>query len=211
MALEVLLSRATAKLGRLRDRVWGRTASKERIRMAMLCRMLSLGMMILGIMVDMMTGGEMPIACSAIRIFDFVNEIDTSNLHLMHRSSKFSSTAPQPKSLGTNAKHPTEYHSQPRSSRSRRPFPVRERIEPRVLQSGHRGFERNTISNLAHPTSGAPNPSHSNVDWPLSPSTQQLGISQHRVALRRSRKRVHCRCHRHRLAEASLHEKVGIR
>jgi len=62
-ALEALLSRATAKLGRLRDPAWGRTASKERIRMAMLCQMLSLGMMILGTMADMMIEGEMLVVC----------------------------------------------------------------------------------------------------------------------------------------------------
>jgi hypothetical protein len=63
MALEALLSRATVKLGRLRDPVWGRIASRERIRLAMLCQMLSLGMMILGTMVGMMIEGEMLGVC----------------------------------------------------------------------------------------------------------------------------------------------------
>jgi hypothetical protein len=67
--------------------------------MAMLCRMLSLGMMIPGTMADMMTGGEMLILCFEMRMFDLINDIDTSNLHLMHRPSKFASTAPQPESI----------------------------------------------------------------------------------------------------------------
>jgi hypothetical protein len=79
----------------------------------MLCRMLSSGMMIPGTMVDMMTGGEMLILCFAMRMSDFINEIDTSNLHVTHRLSKFFYH-----SATTNEipKHPIEHHPQPRTS-----------------------------------------------------------------------------------------------
>ena len=60
MVLVALLSRATVKLGRPRDRVWDRIASKECIRTAMLCRMLSLGMMIPGTMVGTTIEDETP-------------------------------------------------------------------------------------------------------------------------------------------------------
>lgn len=59
MAPEALLSHVRVKLGRLRDPVWDLTASKGRIRMAMLYQRLNLVMMILGTMAGTLTGGEL--------------------------------------------------------------------------------------------------------------------------------------------------------
>jgi len=96
MAPGELLSHATAKLGRLRDPVWGRIASKGRIRTAMLYQMPNLGMMILGTTAGMTTGGEVLVVCLAMRNTDLINELDTSNLHVVLGPSRYAATAPRP-------------------------------------------------------------------------------------------------------------------
>jgi len=137
MALEALLSHATAKPGRLRDPVWARTASKEPTRVATSSRRLNLGMMIPGTMAGMMTEGEMPDGCFANRMFDHVNDLTISNLTQRPRAVPLSEqptgTSP-PHWLFPLVKLPIRRrpHILPPAPA---PLPIQTRIPPRVPQS----------------------------------------------------------------------------